>query len=226
MKLQSQSPLALISSYDSIIFDCDGVLLDSNCIKSRCFSLAIDCYGADAMALFEKFCASNASLSRFSKFSFFLDTLLPSLNISNYSDTLDSLCFRYSYILRDMIAKVNSTRSLPFLRNKIDSLWLVVSAAEQSDLIFTLKQHNILGHFGSHVYGSPRSKQEIIHSLLNDKLIAKNTLFIGDSRSDYDVASLFDFDFLFVSGWSIESNPASLSKLSIAEIDFLDSFML
>ena len=52
------------------------------------------------------------------------------------------------------------------------------------------------------VYGSPRTKFQIIADEFFDKYSRDSVLFVGDSRLDYEVASYFNFDFCFISRWS------------------------
>ena len=56
-------------------------------------------------------------------------------------------------------------------------------------------------YFEGHIFGSPRSKEEIISSGLKTTSL-KSQLFIGDSKYDMMVAEKFGMDFVFLSQWS------------------------
>ena len=55
----------------TVIFDCDGVLFDSNHIKSNVFSEVLSGESREAIDAFSKFHAANGGLSRYKKFDWF-----------------------------------------------------------------------------------------------------------------------------------------------------------
>jgi hypothetical protein len=46
-------------------------------------------------------------------------------------------------------------------KSTLDSIWIVVSASEESELRYLLKKREINHLFEGGIYGSPRSKREI-----------------------------------------------------------------
>jgi hypothetical protein len=73
-----------------------------------------------------------------------------------------------------------------------------------------------LGHFfDGGIYGSPLDKEEIIRNQISDGNLIFPAVFFGDSKYDYEVASKFGIDFIYLSDlseitnkklWVIENN--------------------
>ena len=59
--------------YKSIIFDCDGVLLDSNTIKSEAFYQSVLPFGQKYADEFIQYHKNNGGISRYKKFEYFLN---------------------------------------------------------------------------------------------------------------------------------------------------------
>ena len=66
-----------LSKYNSLIFDCDGVILNSNKIKTNAFRKVLKQYHQKAVDEFIKYHLSNGGISRYEKFKFFINTILP-----------------------------------------------------------------------------------------------------------------------------------------------------
>lgn len=81
----------------------------------------------------------------------------------------------------------------------------VVSGGAQEELRGVLSARGLAVHFDE-IYGSPATKEEITGSLLERD--AGRCVFFGDSRYDFEVASRFGIDFVFVTahteleGWA------------------------
>ena len=66
-----------VADYATMVFDCDGVVLDSNRIKTEAFRTAARPYGkaaADALAAHH---VANGGISRYAKFAHFIDHIVP-----------------------------------------------------------------------------------------------------------------------------------------------------
>ena len=64
-----------LSQYQQIIFDFDGVILDSNQIKSNAFSNSLIDEDKELVKLFIAFHKKNGGISRFKKFDYFFNTI-------------------------------------------------------------------------------------------------------------------------------------------------------
>jgi len=67
--------------YATILLDCDGVVLDSNQIKTTAFRQTLDKYEESIVDEFIAYHKTNGGVSRFKKYKYFLKNLA-----KNYSD--------------------------------------------------------------------------------------------------------------------------------------------
>ncbi|MDX1757946.1 MAG: HAD family hydrolase, partial [Marinobacter sp.] len=65
-----------LSRYASWVFDCDGVILNSNRVKTEAFYQAALPYGESAARALVEYHVNNGGISRYAKFERFLTTIL------------------------------------------------------------------------------------------------------------------------------------------------------
>ena len=186
--------------YKTIIFDCDGVILNSNKIKSNSFYEVTCEFGVDLAKKFEKYHKINGGVSRFKKFQYFIDEILPKNSIK---PSIEYLLEKYSSnIFKKLLeCEINSDiRNL--YKNSCEDNWMVISGSKQSELIQIFKQRNISHFFKKGIFGSPNSKIEIFNREISNKNILRPAIYLGDSQYDFEVAKRFNIDFLFVSDWT------------------------
>lgn len=180
-----------IRPYRTWLFDCDGVLLDSNAIKTSAFRRLVLPFGDDVARAFVAYHVANGGISRFAKLRYLFDHLL---HRSAEAKELEALARAYGALLRDQLLACPETPHLrDFLeRRPTGSRSFVVSGADETELRDILA---LRGLAFDGVYGSPRTKQQILSTLpLTD------AVFLGDSRYDHQAAASFGVDFIFVSG--------------------------
>ena len=67
-------------TYDFHIFDCDGVILNSNRIKSEAFSAALKGENPSSVDKLIKYHKENGGVSRYKKFDYYFNSINPSKN--------------------------------------------------------------------------------------------------------------------------------------------------
>jgi phosphoglycolate phosphatase-like HAD superfamily hydrolase len=77
----------------------------------------------------------------------------------------------------------------------------VVSGCAQSEIQYVFKQRGLDVYFNG-IYGCPDSKEVIMSNIVKLPDMKYPAVFIGDSRYDYEIASKFNIDFIFVSKYS------------------------
>lgn len=176
--------------YANIILDCDGVVLDSNFLKEKnIFEATLKYTDVVTAQRFSKYFTDNNGLPREVKIhTYFGDTEL-SHNILFFYNQLNK---------KSLLAAPFTFRFEEFL-NKTDGFfkYYVLSGGDESELQFVLSQKKIAHRFEK-IMGAPKTKYEHL-SELN---LQGKTLYIGDSKLDYDVASYFQLDFIFMSGYT------------------------
>lgn len=187
-------------SYQAIIFDCDGVILDSNSLKSEAFFLSALKFGEEEAQELKNYHISNGGISRQEKFKFFLKNIYASKNFDE----------DYHYLLTEYAAQVKSgllecsVNGNLFNLNKLlaNHDKLVISGGSEAELNELFIEREIHHFFNRGIYGNPRSKKEIFHMLMQQGLIKIPAIYIGDSKYDWEVATSFGIDFLFFSAWT------------------------
>lgn len=195
-----------ITDYKTLIFDCDGVVLDSNKVKTRAFYLATLPYGVDAANAMVKYHVHNGGVSRYKKFIFFIEKIVPANALDQVCD-LASLLEAYASYVRDGLMKCDVAPCLENLRQKApDTRWLIVSGGDEDELRDVFAQRKIAKLFDGGIFGSPDSKDEILKREIATGNIQNPGLFLGDSKYDFQVASSAGLDFLFLSEWTEVEN--------------------
>jgi phosphoglycolate phosphatase-like HAD superfamily hydrolase len=189
-----------LKKYKTIVFDCDGVLLNSNKIKSKAFYNVALPYGEKFAQALLTYHIKNGGISRYHKFEYFLNQIIPQ---KFDKPKLEELLRLYAVEVYDGLLKCEIAEKILEIRKAIkNKKWIVVSGGDQTELRDVFKIRKIHSLFDGGIFGSPQTKFEIIaHELMVDNII-KPALMLGDSRLDHEVASNFDFDFVFVSKWT------------------------
>ena len=209
----------ILNDYKTIIFDCDGVVLNSNAIKTNAFYKLSKPFGDSSAKNLIDFHKNNGGISRYKKFDYFvkniIDEQLDKKNEEDIKRLIKRLCDEYSEIVFESLLNSEVALGLKDLRQKTkDSDWIIVSGGDQKELRRVFEKKNISKFFNKGIFGSPKSKYEIIEKCLYKKIIDRSAIFIGDSKLDYKVANYFGIDFVFVSDWSEFENLNSYAKLN------------
>lgn len=192
-----------ITDYATLVFDCDGVVLNSNRVKTDAFYQAALPYGeAAARALVEHHVA-HGGVSRYKKFAYFLEQIVPASAADRQGPDLDGLLQRYADEVHEGLLGCEIARGLEALREQTPhARWLIVSGGDQAELREVFAQRGIAEWFDGGIFGSPDTKNEILARELATANIQQSALFLGDSRYDYQAADAAGLDFVFLSGWS------------------------
>lgn len=194
-------------SYTTLVFDCDGVVLDSNRIKTEAFRIAAQPWGAAAAGALVAHHVANGGISRYVKFARFLDTILPEhapgAVPGRDGPGLDDLLAAYAQAVHAGLMSCAVAEGLEALRAATpQARWLIVSGGDQAELRAVFAARGLAQHFDGGIFGSPDSKHDILARELASGTILSPALFLGDSRLDHEAAARAGLDFVFVSGWT------------------------
>ena len=186
--------------YKTFIFDCDGVILNSNKIKSAAFYETASIFSQEIANKFLNYHILNGGISRYLKFNYLLESLVEN-NINKI--TITQLLDNYSNNIKSKLLSSEVSNGLLDLRKIYhNNNWIVVSGGDQMELRELFHVKNISHLFDKGIYGSPRNKIEIIKYQLEYNKIQTPALFFGDSKYDFEVSRYYNFDFIFVSNWT------------------------
>lgn len=193
-----------IKSFDRIIFDFDGVIMDTNDCKKESFYSIFKKIGINKNK-FDSLLSPGKTRYEIIKDALCIKKKEDELNISQYEEILNE----YSEIAFTRLKKCRHTNFF----KKNESIFkqvksYVVSAASEEELKRLMIFKGLDNYFKlENVYGSPKSKIQNIKELIDAGRISNQdkVLLIGDSESDLKVSEYFNFNFIFVSDWSGEN---------------------
>jgi phosphoglycolate phosphatase-like HAD superfamily hydrolase len=189
-----------LKQYQTIIFDCDGVVLNSNFQKIEAYRNTALKFGAtqdQAQALVDHH-ISLTGVSRYVKFDHFLKEIIKT---DVTEEKKNFLVKTLNNEVVNLLANCEIAGGLNQLREiYAGQKWMVASGGDQEELRYLFRQKNIDRFFDQGIFGSPRSKHEIIEQEI--KVSSFPVVFLGDSKYDIETAEKFNFDFIFVSGWT------------------------
>ena len=188
-----------LNEYQTLVFDCDGVVLNSNHVKTNAFYNATLPYGEEAATAFVKYHTENGGISRYKKFAHFLKAIAPKVE----GPCLEELLEHYAEEVVEGLLTCDVAPGLEKLREQVpNSRWLIASGGDQDELRRVFDGRDLAPLFDGGIFGSPTPKKEILDRELENQNIQKSALFLGDSKYDYASAQHAGLDFVFLSGWS------------------------
>ncbi|WP_435980161.1 HAD family hydrolase [Psychrobacter sp. DM4] len=190
-------------SYQTFVFDCDGVILNSNKIKTEAFYHSALAYGETAAQALVKYHIANGGISRYKKFAYFLDEIVPTLVSKVSEPSLHELLERYTEIVLHGLLACEVVEGLEELRSKTsDAKWLIVSGGDQAELRYVFNERGLAKYFDGGIFGSPNNKDEILEREIENSNIEHPALFLGDSKYDYLASAGVGIDFVFLTRWT------------------------
>ena len=186
--------------YNAIIFDCDGVILDSNLMKISAFIESLNNYPSSTVTEFSHYQSQNFGRSRYLLFHDFFNLFLKR---DPESGEINKLLNSYAEIVKRKYLEVPMTfgcqQTLDFLYNKYDLF--VVSGSDEKELNDVFKTRGLNKYFVK-IYGSPISKEENIRRIIQENNYIR-CLYIGDAYNDYESVSRVDnCDFVYMEDYS------------------------
>ena len=197
-----------LNKYKSIVFDCDGVVLDSNVVKTEAYFRTAKNLGASdvqAQALVD-YHVKLGGISRYHKFDWYLREVLK----QPVTDAaIQALLEGFSKELKVGLMQCNLAKGIFDLRKATpNARWSVLSGGDQQEIraLFAKRQvkPNIsLAHlFDAGLFGSPDNKDEVLAREIANGNLQFPALFLGDAKYDFEAATKAGLDFVFMSDWT------------------------
>jgi len=211
---------------DLIIMDCDGVIFDSNNIKTGAYHAAIAAIDGNDLAdrFVHEIHLPDVSQPRRDKFERFFSEMSPQPEADSVSN-VDKAFAAYSQAVEDAYASLTPVPAALRLAAQVRTI--VVSGGDHQELQRVFHHHGITDNFveirGSGVGGAKKDQhvKEIIAA--ETSFDAKRILFVGDGLTDFRTAQEFGIHFAFVremsdwERWEDQTKAAALGSMTILE---------
>lgn len=188
------------------MFDCHGVVLDSNITKIDSYFRTAKKLGAtneQAQALVD-YHVKSGGVSRHLKFIWYLEQVL---NQPATQEVVQDYLDAFSIAVSKGLMNCRSAEGLGELREKTTHTnWLIVSGDDQQELRTLFLKRGLEGFFDGGIFGSPGNKDEILAREIGSGNIKMPALFLGDSRHDHEASMRAAMDFVFVCEWTDAPN--------------------
>lgn len=185
----------MLSKYKVLLWDFDGVILDSMPIRSKGFELVLAQYPKEQVEQLMAFHEANGGLSRYVKFRYFFEEIRKE---SVTDDEVLVLAGKFSEIMLSLLMDENLLiqDSVSFIRNNWQNFQMhIVSGSDDKELKIINDALNLSSFFKT-INGSPTPKKQLVAAVLeNNHYDKKEVILIGDSINDFDAASFNEISF-------------------------------
>lgn len=187
-----------------IIFDFDGVIIDSVPRKTMAFKQVLQHFSDAQINTFLRYHEENGGVSRFEKFRYFYEKIL---NQSYSEMDIQRFSEQFSLIVKNELSNPMYliTETLDFIKNNYQKYPIhIASGTENIELKFLCDQLGISTYFKS-ISGSPEIKSSIVNRIITDNSY-KNTevILIGDSMTDLYAAESNNILFIGYNNYAIK----------------------
>ena len=191
----------MMQPVDAAVFDCDGVILDSNHLKSAAFGEALEGYPGDAVEAFVAWHQRTGGVSRYEKFRvFFADYVEVDDPGAAVEQALAAFAGIVSAGLRSC-SEIPGSVSLACSMRDAGLPVTVNTGGDQAEVRAAFRDRGIDGVFKD-ILGSPSTKRQNMHTIADSGDLGRAGVYFGDAALDLDLAEEFGMRFVFVSGRS------------------------
>ena len=186
----------MTSRIRTVVFDFDGVILESADVKTDAFCELYAEHGPEVVQKVRAHHLANVGISRFKKFAWIAEHVLGQPLTDHASAALGD---RFSELA---LAKVLAAPFVPGAEAALGALGglglpLFVASGTPEDELRLIVERRGLSPVFRETHGTPREKPEILRDLLARLALAPDQLlFIGDGMSDYKAARAAGVEFL------------------------------
>ena len=187
-----------MSNVKAVVFDCDGVILQSNTLKSNAFGDVLKAYDPDDVATFVSWHKATGGVSRFYKFAHFFR------DVQKHRDwevLTEDACQAFGDVVSAGLKVCETVPGFDALVEQLANAGVPMAvntggAEEEVREVFALRGMD--KEIGI-IFGSPTTKSKNMEKLRDLGLATPGCAYLGDSKLDFELACDFDLAFYFVS---------------------------
>ncbi|SHO65383.1 HAD family hydrolase [Algoriphagus zhangzhouensis] len=203
-----------LEKYEVILWDFDGVILDSMPTRELGFRKVLEEYPKEQVEELIQFHYKNGGWSRYVKFRYFFEEILGK---EVTTDFISELCSKFSRIMLDLLSskELLILDSLGYIQGNFSNQEMhIVSGSDQKELRLLCQQLDIHTYFSS-INGSPTPKIELVKNLLQIIPFSRSEIvLIGDSRNDLEAAEINGIDFFGYNNWDLQKDNGYILSFS------------
>jgi len=196
----------MFEKYKVILWDFDGVIMDSMPIRSNGFAAVLKNYPVDQVSQLMDFHNQNGGLSRYVKFRYFFENIRGE---SVTEDKVQVLSSSFSEImLNSLINKELLIKdSIAFIEANSDKYEMhIVSGSDGIELNKICEALDLSKYFKS-INGSPTPKNQLVEELIRNNSYDKGDIvLVGDSINDLDAANANGISFIGYNNQALKSD--------------------
>jgi phosphoglycolate phosphatase-like HAD superfamily hydrolase len=207
-----------------IIYDFDGVICDSVNVKTQAFAELYKSHGKEIQDQVISYHLEHGGISRFEKIRYFQETLLQS---PASEEKVQELAGNFTDMVKEkVIASMYINGAKEFIQQHADICEQYICTGTPEVEIIEIIHRRGLTSFFKGVYGSPKTKTQIINEILSATgYKAEESVFLGDAMTDYKAAKVCGMPFI-----GIKSNDTVFPEGTFVLEDFndkkLETFLL
>lgn len=196
------------SKIKNILWDFDGVLVDSHKVRKEGFVQVLKDYPEDEIQQLLTYHEKNGGLSRYVKFRYFFEEIREE---SITEDKVNELSAEFSEIMKKKltIKSILIEDTVDFVRANYGRFNMhIISGSDEKELQLLCKKLEIDDFFIS-IHGSPTPKIELVKEVMNNfGYDSSETVLIGDSINDYDASQESNISFYGYNNKSLNEKGA------------------
>ena len=194
----------ILEEYKVILWDFDGVIIDSNEVRELGFTESLSEFSSDQVEQLLEYHRLNGGLSRYSKFRYFFEEILGETITEK---VVQDYARKFSHVVLNRLINPSLllSDSIEFISEFHSRIQMhVVSGSDGEELQQICSGLGISKYFRS-INGSPTPKIELVSNLLQSyELEPSDVCLIGDSINDYDASVINSIDFFGYNNLSLK----------------------
>lgn len=203
-----------LDKYSVLIFDFDGVILDSIPTRERGFVKIFNEFPDSKVEELLQYHRLNGGLSRFHKIKYFYKNIVKKTVteevLNKHADDFSKLSkdelINPKYIIHDSMNLIKKIYTKRFLH--------IASGSEDKELNYLCKKQCISHYFKS-INGSPTPKTELVNDIIVQNNYDRSTVaLVGDSVNDYEASFKNGIDFYGYNNSDLKNNYNYIESLS------------
>lgn len=194
----------MLSKYKTILWDFDGVIMDSMPIRDKGFIEVLKDYPSEQVNRLIDYHQENGGLSRYVKFRYFFEIIRQE---SITEEQVLELAKKFSEIMLKLLCdeKLLIADSVRFITQNSERYEMHIVSGSDGKELNLICQTLGLNKFFKTINGSPTPKNNLVASVLSDfQYNPQETVIIGDSKNDYDAAQVNKIDFFGYNNKKVE----------------------